>query len=664
MKIYDLSKLEWILTGMTPYVWQIQGVTNVVDHHIGEVQTIPAKVPGSVQNALYQANLLPDWNIGLNIRQCEWVENRHWIFQTILPDDWVQSQTEIMLNCQGLDDRGWVFLNGEEVGCFNGTHRPHRFRLSPYIHPFDNLLQIVFDMPPRWLGQIGYTSQMTEWKSRFYYTWDWVPRLVQIGVWDTITLEIHEGADIGSMACRARVDPNSWASSLSITGQVSGGASFQVHTRLYRDDQIICQATVPVEKFNHQGVYWQDLAVDLWYPNGLGPQPLYDVSLSITDHNGKVYDEQYRRIGFKHVEWIPCKDAVPEADPWICVVNGVQVFLQGFNWTPIRPNFADVQIEDYRSLLLTYQEMGCNVLRVWGGAYLEKEIFYNLCDEFGILVWQDFPLSSSGVDNWPPEDEASIAALTEIAKSYIDRKQHHVSLLMWCGGNELQGSLDGGKTGGGKPVDLSHPLIQRFANLVAECDPDHRFVPTSSSGPRFFAKEEDFGKGLHWDVHGPWKADPDLKKWQHYWEKMDALFNSEVGAPGASSADIVCHFAGNLSAMPANGQNPLWKRFSWWIEWDIFIQEKGREPETLDEYVAWSQARQAEALRIVASSLKEKFPRCGGVLFWMGHDCFPTTSNTSVIDFWGRPKPAALALADVFCKESKQNSSPASRESQ
>ena len=567
MKIYDLSNVEWKLTGVTPYVWQILGVTTVADHDKGEVPTIPAKVPGSVQMALFQSGLLPDWNFGLNALQCEWVENRHWIFQTILPDDWVQSHTEINLNCQGLDDRGWVILNGEEIGRFNGTHCPHKFILSPYIRPSENLLQIVFDLPPRWLGQIGYTSQMTEWKSRFYYTWDWVPRLVQIGVWDAITLEVDEGIDIHAMECLASVDPDSWAGSLRISGQVSGEFGFQVCASLYQDTELVNQAILPVEKFNHQGVHWQGLEIDLWYPNGLGSQPLYKVSLTITDQNGKVWDEQSRRIGFKHVTWQPCQDAMPEADPWICVINGEQVFLQGFNWTPIRPNFADVQIEDYRSLLLTYREIGCNVLRVWGGAFLEKEIFYNLCDELGLLIWQDFPLSSSGVDNWPPEDEGSIAALTAIAKSYINRKRHHVCLLMWCGGNELQGSLDGQKTGGGKPVDFSHPLIKRFADLVAKYDPDRRFVPTSSSGPRFSAKEEDFGKGLHWDVHGPWKADPDLGKWQRYWQKMDALFNSEVGAPGASPADIISHFAGGLPSMPANEHNPLWKRFSWWIEW-------------------------------------------------------------------------------------------------
>jgi beta-mannosidase len=492
---------------------------------------------------------------------------------------------------------------------------------------------------------------MTEWKSRFNYTWDWVPRLVQIGVWDTITLQVSEEVNIHSMGCQASVEAASWTGSLRISAEISGEDGVLAQVSLFRGQQLIKQETVDLERFKHEGVFWQDLEVDLWYPNGHGPQALYQAKLKLIGKDGKIYDQKSQKIGFKLIAWKACPGAVPEADPWICQVNGESIFLQGFNWTPIRPNFADLQEEDYRIRINIYQEMGCNVLRVWGGAYLEKEIFYDLCDELGILVWQDFPLSSSGIDNWPPDDEVSIAKLSEIARSYIERRRHHVCLLMWCGGNELQGNLEGGKTGTGKPVDFSHPLIRRFADLVAEHDPGRRFVSTSSSGPRFSALTENFGKGLHWDVHGPWKANADLQEWSRYWQEVDALFHSEVGAPGASSAEIIRQYAGDLPVMPADESNPLWKRFSWWIEWEVFIQENEREPKSLGEYVAWSQARQAEALQIVASHLKERFPRVGGVIFWMGHDCFPCTSNTSVIDFLGCPKPAALGLEEVFWKK-------------
>ncbi|MCX8053935.1 MAG: hypothetical protein N3B12_09010, partial [Armatimonadetes bacterium] len=156
--------------------------------------------------------------------------------------------------------------------------------------------------------------------------------------------------------------------------------------------------------------------------------------------------------------------------------------------------------------------------------------------------------------------------------------------------------------------------------------------------------------GLHWDVHGPWKAGGDLDKyWTDYWNGIDALFCSEMGHPGASSAELIRRFAGELDPMPANYQNPLWRRpLTWWIEWDEFVREKGREPESLDEYVEWSQARQAKALSIAVRALKSKFPKCGGSLIWMGHDCFPCTANTSILDFECNPKPAATALSKIW----------------
>jgi len=288
------------------------------------------------------------------------------------------------------------------------------------------------------------------------------------------------------------------------------------------------------------------------------------------------------------------------------------------------------------------------VLRVWGGAFLEKEEFYELCDELGILVWQEFPLSSSGLDNWPPEDEESIATFEKIAHSYINRRAHHASLLMWCGGNELQGSLEGDKAGIGKPIDNTHPMMARLKVLIEQKDPTHRFVPTSSSGPRFMAEEKDYGKGLHWDVHGPWNIGESLDEWETYWKNDDSLFRSETGCPGASGADVIRAFAGGLPEYPGTLDNPLWRRYSWWIDWPKFVAEFGRHPHDLSEYCAWSQERQKLALIIAASETKKRFPRCGGFLVWMGHDCFPCTTNTSIIDYNGYPKPAGLGLGQIF----------------
>ncbi|MHB1294223.1 MAG: glycosyl hydrolase 2 galactose-binding domain-containing protein [Anaerolineae bacterium] len=651
--IYDLSALHWKLAGFAPHQWRFHGVTDIERAQGMEVPPIPAEVPGSVQGALQRAGLLPDWNVGEQSRACEWVENRHWVYQVALPAAWLAAERRVRLRCLGLDYQGHVLVNGVEVGRFCGTHLSHVVDLSAALRDGDNLLQIVFVEPPRYLGMFGYTSEMRAWKPRFNYTWDWCPRLVQTGIWDAVLLDVSDGrGEIEELACEVDVDPRTDLGTLRVHGAVHAEADCRVQVELAGAEGPICRAELPLAEFATHGLAWTDLPVNLWWPNGQGGQPLYTLSLRLCDAQGSTLDAQTRTVGFKRVAWQPNEGAPREADPWICAVNGRPVFLQGVNWTPIRPHFADVREGDYRQRIQLYHDLGCNVLRVWGGAFIEKECFYRLCDELGLMVWQEFPLSSSGTENWPPEDSVSIADMAEIAAAAIARCRHHVSLLVWCGGNELQGALDGNKVGRGKPVDATHPLIHRLAEVVEACDPMRRFLPTSGSGPRHYGQGE-FGLGVHWDVHGPWKAEGDLAAWEAFWRQDDALMRSEVGAPGASSVEIIRRYRGDLPEMPATEDSPLWRRVYWWIEWDAFVREMGREPQDLEEYVAWSRQRQAWLLATAARASKARFPRCGGFIVWMGHDCFPCAANTSIVDYDGCPKPAALALGEVF-RESQE----------
>jgi beta-mannosidase len=547
-----------------------------------------------------------------------------------------------------------IHLNGHEVAAFDNSFLPSVVDLTPYLRPSDNRLQIIFECPPRWLGQFGYTSRMTEWKPRFNYYWDWTARLVQIGIWDEMRLEIVGGAEVASLSVitDATFDPP--AGALIVSGAVQGQAASLRCTLAPAgaDDDAtpIREEVISLDGENPSfDMTWQDLDIALWWPNGEGSQPLYTLAIDLLDDVGIVLDRAERTVGFRHIEWRPCEGAPEGADPWICAVNGRAVFLQGINWTPIRPNFADVKAADVIRRLELYRDLHVNLLRVWGGAVLEKEAFYNQCDALGLLVWQEFPLSSSGIDNYAPDDPTSIKTQVEIARSYIGRRRHHVSLLVWCGGNELMDDRDGDRSRGEQPLGLEHPMLRAFAEVVAEMDPARRFLPTSASGPRFSGKPEEYGTGVHWDVHGPWKAEGALDDaWTSYWHEDDALLRSEVGAPGPSSADLTRRYAGDVDPFPASSANPLWGRTSWWIEWPQFVAEFGREPATLEEYVAWGQQRQARILSEAAAACKDRFPRCGGFIVWMGHDSFPCTANTSIIDYEGNPKPAAFALAEVF----------------
>jgi beta-mannosidase len=264
------------------------------------------------------------------------------------------------------------------------------------------------------------------------------------------------------------------------------------------------------------------------------------------------------------------------------------------------------------------------------------------------MVWQEFPLSSSGVDNCAPDDPAIIDKLCTIATDYIRRRGHHVCKLLWCGGNELFGEKD--RTGG-RPHDRSHPAMAALARVVEQEDPGTRFVPTSPSGPAFSADQKRFGEGLHHDTHGPWDWHDTWDALQAYWRGDDSLFRSEVGMPGASPVDVLERYRGTCDAWPANRDNPYWRHSAgWWIQWNDVPDAIRQLPagEALPRFVEWSQRRQAEVLAIAAGACKSRFPRCGGFLVWMGHDCFPCPANTSIIDFLHRPKSAWHALREVF----------------
>ena len=657
--VHDLSSLDWKVAGFWPHAWRFDSDLCLTSTENAEAPAVPAPVPGSVQQALLEAEVIPDWSVGMNYRQCEWVENRHWIYEADLPDSWITPAATTRLRCLGLDGNGLILLNGAEVARFDNSHMPLTVDFTPHLAPTANRLHIIFECSPRWLGQFGYTSRMTDWKPRFNYYWDWTARLVQIGIWDAITLEAIPDAEIADLAVSSDADLDAGTGTLVVRGTAT--KADRVRVRLCPDGATafpIHEETLALGETSEAfAVTWDDLAVTLWWPNGHGDQPLYKLSVTLLDEDGDELDTDVRRVGFKHVDWRPCEGAPEEADPWICVVNGSPVFLQGFNWTPVRPNFADVPDGEYRRRLELYRDLGVTMLRVWGGAFLGKRAFYDLCDELGLLVWQEFPLSSSGFDNYPPDDPESIAAQSSIARSFIHRRSHHVSLLLWSGGNELMNDKGGQNGRRPEPMTLAHPLLSAFAEIVGEMDPVHRFVPTSASGPRFGADPEDFGKGLHWDVHGPWKlAHLGGYDWDAYWAGDDALLRSESGCPGPSSADLIRRYAGSIDPYPGDMANPLWHVAWWWIEWQDYIDEMGREPETLEAYIAWGQQRQARALRVAASACKGRFPKCGGFIVWMGHDSFPCTANTSVIDFEGNPKPAAYALADVFRKPTPDRS--------
>lgn len=649
MKQYNLSKLEWELVGTKPHHWRM--FEQIDEMRITHPENTPIKVniPSSVQQALLDANLIEDWNIGTNYKNCEWVENRHWIYFVNLPDDFFQVGKKSKLVCKGLDDNGEILLNGSLIGKFDNAHLEYKFDLTSALKSNGNRLAIIFECPERYQGQIYWTSKTKLNKPRFYYSWDWCPRIVQIGIWDEVLLEVSDDVAIEQLYTNTSYSISDSKGKLTLKAQFTESVSnenVKVVLTDIKGNAIINQVLDAQVLIN--GYEFQDLAILAWNPNGQGEQPLYQLNCTLLSNKNVELHTISRQIGFRSIEWLPCEDANPAADPWLLSVNANAIFIQGVNWTPIRTMFADVTEIQYREWLQKYKDLGANMLRVWGGATIEKECFYSICDEMGLMVWQEFPISSSGICSTPPDDDESIELMERIVESYIHRRHYHTSLVAWSGGNELYNKENT------KPLDFTHPILARAKEVVDRLDPDRRLMPTSPSGPTMFYDPALNGQGVQWDVHSPWwlpfePNDTEMSNIREYWESSDALFHSEAGVPGASSVELINKYRGKYPALPINVENPIWGQFSWWIENDKFkLTNNGNDPESIEEYVQWEQNRQTKGLSIAVESAKNRFPKCGGFLIWMGHDCFPCSANTSIIDFDGNLKPVAYELMKIW----------------
>ncbi len=624
MTRWDLSG-EWSLRGWRQNDWELGLTPERAKVSTPDVGPIPAPVPGSVRGALLAAGLVADPMVGQQSRLSEWVEHRHWAYTRELPHD-LPLSGRVVLRCESLDYAGVVLVGETVIGEFVGTFTPHEFDITDAVRAGDRELTIVFTTVPDGLGQNGWTSRIRDFKPRFSYGWDWTPRIVQTGIVAGLSLELREGASLHNT--RVTTDPA--ASTITVALPEGLTARVGVETpagELVAEGSGVLSIEVPDPQ--------------PWRVRPEGRQGLYRVRIVAFD--GQTIE---RVVGFRTIEWRATAHAPVGADPWICVANGSPVFLAGVNWVPIRPDYADVSDAEYRKRLETYRDMGVTLLRVWGGAGRERDHFYDVCDELGLMVWQELPLSSSGLDNEPPTDPAFVDDLVRIAESYAIQLGHHPCLVMWSGGNELTAVTAPAVTG--PPLTRDHPTLAAAGDALAAADPSRRFVATSPLGPRFDASASEFGRGLHHDVHGPWEFTGSIDAWRAYWAADDAVMRSEVGVSGASSVELLRRYdllnASGADALDKQSLRQLWTHSSgWWLnEFDT------SDTSDIEAWVQQSQARQATMLEIAAQATRDRFPESAGFVVWLGHDTFPCAVSLALLDYDGVAKPAAKSFARVF----------------
>lgn len=651
-----LSGDDWTLTGVWPNEWRQRNARQIKPGVRPICPPVPARVPGAVQLDLQRSGVIPDINPGLNSRQAEWTEHWDWIYTKRFTVPASFAGQRLFLEFAGLDYSGVVAIDGSIVGRFRGTHLPRMFEITRLAQPGAQVtLSVVFEEPPPLFGQLGATHSVKDYKPRFNYIWDWVARSVSTGIWDDVWLCGYENARLTNVSVHTKLAKDLHSGSLGIAAELDHYVPNQDLRLCWRLEQTGGEVVA-------SGWQWvvhprPRITAELqgllpWCPAGWGGQPLYRLVTELRGEEGAPYDSMSFSLGFKHVRWLPNDNSPDSARPSLCCVNGQRVFLRGANWVPLSSYFGGVTREQYRRMLLLYRDMNVNLLRVWGGGILEKQDFYEVCDELGIFVWQEFPLSSGGISDFPPTDPEVIAELATIATSMVRRRGHHVSHLLWSGGNELAQGFDGEPESREVPVDEGHPLIGTFAQIVEECDPGKKFLPTSGHGPRTTAHPRDMGKGVHHDVHGPW-AYLGAEAHYRYFNRDDALWRSEVGVPGYTSLALLEQNHGGLPAWPADDTNQLWLHHgSWWIGWELLTRVFGpwdkEDSGQLRQQIDCSRFLQAEGLRYVLEACRRRAFSCSLATIWMGHDCYWCTANNSVIEYNTALKPAYSAVQRAY----------------
>lgn len=604
-------------------------------------------VPGTVYYDLWTAGEIEDPYYEQNSLFAEWVPARYWVYKKYFAVALPPSGSGVELCFEGIDYAARVYLNGAELGYHEGMYVPACYRVESLLrYGEDNVLTVVIEPAPQEQPQVGRTNLVTTHKSRMTYWWDFCPRMIHVGIWDSVYLQEVTEVCIQDIYVRTDLDATLSTADVDVTVELSAVKDAQVQMRieLRHEGETVCQHSFDHVLAAGSTTVQSRIRLEqphLWWPNGLGVAHLYDARVQVIV-DGTVVDDDSVTFGVRTVRLEVNEGAPSDARPYTFVVNGIPTYVTGWNWVPIDVMYGRRQPDKLRHLLRLAKAANVNLLRVWGGGLIEREAFYRLCDEYGMMVWQEWIQSSSGIENKPSERPEFIEMMVDQAKRIIPRRRNHASLVLWCGGNELQ-DLEG------KPLDDSEPVLSALRDVVFELHPDANWLPTSPSGPLFMNSIENIEQnpdGLH-DVHGPWEFQGVRAHYRLY-NRGTSLFHSEFGVEGIANLRTIHTTIAPEHQWPATRENPVWNhRGSWWIN-EPMVQESFSGIRNLEDLVRASQFLQAEGLRYAIEANRRRAPRNSGTIPWQMNESYPNAYCTAAVDFYGRPKPAYYAVARAY----------------
>lgn len=591
---------------------------------------LPAHVPGAVIGDLVRAGELPSPYVGRNSRAAEWVSTRSWVYRRTFAAAALADGERAVLCLDGVDPGGTVFVDGVRVGRVDGLYRAARFDVTALVAGGGaHRLAVVVDPAPTTEPQVGRTDRVRLHAPRMGYGWDFCPRLVHQGIWRGVRLEIG-AVHLEDVLVRPVVSPDLVVATVEVAGRVSGAASAVVEVRFGGD--VVAAGPLSVDASGALGGAVDVPDPALWWPSGLGEQPLYEVVVRAGDAERRVV------TGFRHAALAPNDSAPSGALPYTAVVNGRRVELTGWNWAPADALYGEITDARVEHLVELARRSGARLLRVWGGGLIETPSFYAACDRAGLFVWQEFSQSSSGMQSAPAADPAFVGHLRAEAAAVVPARTHHPSLLLWGGGNELEDDA-------GPLSDDRSPALAALRDEVARLDPGRSWLPTSPTGPNFH-----FRDGGH-DTHGPWEHQGLAAHYTLY-NEGSALAHTEFGVEGMANRRLWTALVPPDDRWPVGRDNPVYRHLGdWWNNATLVQECFGGRLDTPDAFRRASQFLQASGLAYAVEADRRRWPRASMVLPWQLAESYPNAWCTAVVDHAGEPKPAYHAVARAFAVE-------------
>lgn len=602
-----------------------------------------ATVPGSVHETLLEHGVIADPNVGTNILNCRWVEEMFWCYRRTFRAPKLAKGERAWLVLECLDLAAIVHLNGQEAGKHANAFYPCRLDVTDKLVAGENTLVVqvesgLFHAAHR--SGTGYgvnpAHELTKrpWlrKTQSEHGWDWSPRLLNVGIPGHVRLEIAKSARWDNCVVVSEVADDLIAGKVTARVFVEGLETKPRQTTLTVKvaGKDASQRVTIKPGMNKLEISLPVTKPKLWWPVGHGAQPRYYVQVELAGIGNAT-----KKVGFRHVR--VNQDQHPETGRYFIIeVNGKPIFCKGGNFVPADLILSQIDRQRYATLVDRALESNFNMLRVWGGGLYEADEFYDLCDERGVLVWQEFIYACA---KYPTTDEAFLADVKCEATHQIRRLAHHPSLVIWCGNNEMQwGNYIWGYERGVAHPDyaLFHLVLPR---LLQQEDGTRYYQPSSPYSPDLVDPNAD-----HMGDQHPWSigfGDTDFRKFRD----MICRFPNEGGILGPTALPTVRACAkqvGDFGWELHDNSVSYWDVSPAYSPDQMIANWTGKSVKemSLEDYVYWGGLVQGAGLAEYIKNFRRRMFDSAAAIFWMYNDVWPCSRSWTIVDYYLRRTPA------------------------